>query len=135
MATSKPAAAVAKSTDVVIEPARLDLGEIPTNDAKSGTITIRNTGTVAHTLLECKTSCGCTTANCQKGKVLEPGESVSVDIKLSGGQRPTKLSKTVTFIVSDQPPIQLPMSGTSIAFVEVSPDRLIRIIIRKARSR
>jgi ankyrin repeat protein len=109
---------------VICEPERLDLGDIATNDAKSGTVMLRNTGPEPRTVLDCKTSCGCTTANCQKGKVLAPGEEMEVDIKLSGGARAQKLTKTVTFLVSDQAPIQLQVSGQAVEFVTVEPTNL-----------
>jgi ankyrin repeat protein len=110
-----------QKTTVVVEPAELNLGQIATDDAKAGTVVLTNTGTAARKVLDCKTSCGCTTANCQKGKVLQPGESMEVEIKLSGGTRAQKLRKTVTFLVSDQPPIRVPVIGEAVAFVVVEP--------------
>lgn len=112
------------SIGVVVEPAQLDLGKIATNDAGTGIVKLTNLGEMPRTLLDCKTSCGCTTTNCQKGKVLQPGETVDVEVKLNGGQRPIKLAKTVTFLVSDQPPIQLPLKGEAVAYVTVTPERL-----------
>ncbi|MCP3902482.1 MAG: DUF1573 domain-containing protein [Planctomycetes bacterium] len=132
-AAAKPAAATpaeakivppAGAPGVVIEPKKLDLGQIPTNDAKSAFVRLVNNGETPRTVLDCKTSCGCTTANCAKGTVLQPGEEMEVEIKLSGGARTTKLNKTVTFIVSDQPPLQLPVSGNAVAFVTMTPDAL-----------
>ncbi len=109
---------------VVLEPANLELGEIPTNDSGVGIVVLRNTGESPRKVLDCKTSCGCTTANCQKGKTLEPGETMEVEIKLSGGARAQKLAKTVTFLVSGQPPLRLPVSGEAVSFVTVTPTRL-----------
>jgi ankyrin repeat protein len=109
---------------VVLRPETLELGEIPTNDAKSGTVTLVNTGDTPRKVLDCKVSCGCTTTNCQKGKTLEPGEELEIEIKLSGGSRPTRLTKTVTFLVSDQAPMRMQVSGTAVSYVTVTPDKL-----------
>ena len=124
---------------VVAEPERLDLGEIPTGDAKAGVIRLVNKGTEPRTLLNCKTSCGCTTANCQKGKQIQPGESIEVEVKLRVGPMPRKLTKNVTFMISEQPPIQVSVAGQGIAFVEVEPKELCsdaspdgRLVLRAA---
>jgi ankyrin repeat protein len=106
---------------VIVEPETLELGEIPTNDAKTGVVKLKNTGDEPRTLINCKTNCGCTAANCQKGKTIKPGEEVEVEIRLSGGSVPRSLSKTVTFLISDQPPLQVPVRGEAISFVTVEP--------------
>jgi ankyrin repeat protein len=106
---------------IVVEPTALDLGDIPTNDAKTGTVMLKNTGDEPRTLINCKTNCGCTAANCQRGKTIKPGEEMEVEIRLSGGSVPRTLSKTVTFLISDQAPIQLPVRGEAISFVTIEP--------------
>ncbi|MBT8484636.1 MAG: ankyrin repeat domain-containing protein [Phycisphaerae bacterium] len=121
---AKPQATGALVSHVVVKPEALDLGEIPTNDAKAGVVRLVNTGDTAHKIIDCKTSCGCTTANCQKGKMLEPGEEMEVEIKLTGGSTPRSLNKTVTFLVSDQSPLRLQVRGQAIAFVTVEPAKL-----------
>jgi ankyrin repeat protein len=110
---------------IVVEPDRLDLGEIPTNDAKTGTVTLTNTGEEPRAVVDCRRSCGCTSTNCPKGKVLQPGESVDVEIRLNGGTTATRLSKNVTFVISDShPPVQLPVVAEAISFVVVEPAQL-----------
>ena len=54
---------------VTVEPQRLDLGEIATGEKGKGTVTT-NGGKAAVVLTKCKTSCGCTTANCPEDKPL-----------------------------------------------------------------
>jgi ankyrin repeat protein len=109
---------------VKANPVKVVLGEIPTNDSKTGTVSLINTGTEPRKILECKTSCGCTTVNCPKNKILAPGESVALEVKLNGGPQPRTLNKTVTFLVENHPPIQVPVSGESINYVTLDPERL-----------
>jgi len=117
--TANPARA-APST-LKLEPARLDLGSVSTNKNATGTVRLVNTGTGPITIQECKTSCGCTSTNCPKGRELQPGESAEVDIRITGGTRARKISKTVTFRVVDQQPVILPVSVQVIAYVTIEP--------------
>jgi hypothetical protein len=114
------AAKLAPST-LKVEPARLDLGKVSTNKNATGTVHLVNAGTAPITIQECKTSCGCTSTNCPKGKELQPGESADVDIRVSGGARARRISKTVTFRVVDQQPVILPVSVEVIAYVTIEP--------------
>jgi hypothetical protein len=104
-----------------VEPARLDLGSVATNKNATGTVRLVNTGAGPITIQECKTSCGCTSTNCPKGQELQPGESAEVDIRITGGTRARKISKTVTFRVVDQQPVILPVSVDVIAYVTIDP--------------
>lgn len=132
--TGAPRASAAGHTDgddddlagmvVRVEPAVLDLGEIATNDSGIGIVRLVNTGDSPRVLLECKTSCGCTTAACPRNQTIEPGGSVEVEVKLDGGARAQRLEKTVTFLVSEHPPIRLTVRGQSVAFVQVTPQTL-----------
>ncbi len=127
------------ATIMVADPPSLELGQIPTNDSKSGIITITNNGDEMRTLKKCKTSCGCTTANCPPGKKIHPGDSVEVEIKLSGGSTPHKMNKTVTVMFQEQAPLQVQVKGESISFVNAEPKELCqenqpdgRIVLRAA---
>jgi len=104
-----------------VEPARLDLGTVATNKNGTGTVRLVNTGPEPITIQECKTSCGCTSTNCPKGQELQPGESAEVDIRITGGTRARKISKTVTFRVVGQQPVILPVSVEVIAYVTIDP--------------
>jgi ankyrin repeat protein len=106
---------------LTLEPARLDLGTVSTNKNATGTVRLVNNGTDPITIQECKSSCGCTSTNCPKGKELQPGESADVDIRITGGTRARKISKTVTFRVVDQQPVILPVSVQVIAYVTIEP--------------
>ena len=109
---------------VTVEPQRLDLGEIATGEKGKGTVTLTNGGKAAVVLTKCKTSCGCTTANCPEGQTIEPGGTVEVSISLDGGQVARTLTKTVTFLIENHPPVQMQVSAKSIAFVNCEPQRL-----------
>jgi ankyrin repeat protein len=102
----------------------LHLGQIPTGGSRTGTITLTNSGDRAYTLQKCKTSCGCTTTNCKVGEVLEPGASMDVSIKLTGGTVERALRKTVTFLFLEHPPVQMVVAGDATAFVKIEPARL-----------
>ena len=99
---------------VTVEPQRLDLGEIATGEKGKGTVTLTNGGKAAVVLTKCKTSCGCTTANCPEGQTIEPGGTVEVSISLDGGQVARTLTKTVTFLIENHPPVQMQVSAKSI---------------------
>jgi hypothetical protein len=76
------------------------------------------------TIQDCRASCGCTSTNCPKGKQLQPGQSVDVEIRMTAGSRPRKISKTVTFRVVDQQPVILPVSVQVVEYVSVDPARI-----------
>jgi len=109
---------------IQIEPALLDFGDIPTGDAGIGKVRLTNVGDAPRVLLDCRTSCGCTTTNCERNRVLEPGEFVEIEVKLDGGQRPQLLTKTVTFLFSEHAPLRLTVRGNAVAYVSVEPDVL-----------
>jgi hypothetical protein len=82
---------------VRVEPDRLDLGSVATNNYATGTVRLLNTGAEPITIQDCKTNCGCTSTNCPKGKELQPGESADVQ------------------------PVILPVSVEVIAYVTIAP--------------
>ena len=119
---------VAPSADVeqVIKasPEVLALGEFSTSETMPGTITLTNTGDETVTIISAKASCGCTTSDFRRNTVLDPGESTEVTIRLRGGPTARVLKKTVTFTIEGYPQLKVPVEGTSIAYVKMTPDRL-----------
>lgn len=110
-----------------VEPARLELGEIATGDTGVGSVVLSNDGEVP---IEpsARSNCGCTTTGLKKGTILQPGESIEVQIRLKAGQSPRKLSKTVTFMFKPDglhPPIRVPVTGQGKSFVELVPATLV----------
>lgn len=106
---------------VVAEPAELNLGEIPTNDSKVGTVMLHNTSDTPMRLVDCKSSCGCTAAKCPKGTTIQPGESTEIEVRMRGGNVEKDINKRVTFTVEGQPPLIVPVNATAVAFVSVDP--------------
>ena len=126
---AKPSALpVAPESDVeqviMASPEVLALGEFSTSETKPGTITLTNTGDETVTIISAKASCGCTTSDFQRNTVLDPGESTEVTIRLRGGPTARVLKKTVTFTIEGYPQLKVPVEGTSIAYVKMSPERL-----------
>lgn len=114
---------------IQLQPTTLELGQIPTNETVEGIVKLVNTGDEPMTVVDAKTSCGCTTANVPTGRTLQPGESADVTIKLSGrGRDGTLMNKTVTFRFEDssqqQYSLTLKVKGTVFSYVRVSPDIL-----------
>jgi hypothetical protein len=116
----QPAAEPSPAT-LTVDPAELDMGTIATGKSATGTVRLTNSGPDPITIQDCRTSCGCTTTSCPKGKALQPGESADVEIRLSGGSRARRVKKTVTFRVVDQQPVTMPVSVQVVAYVTIEP--------------
>ncbi len=106
---------------IVAEPSTLELGEIPTNSSKAGTVKLRNVSDRPVTVLNSRTSCGCTVANVPTGEAIAPGESVEIEVSLRASGRPEVLQKTVTFMFEEQDPLQMTVRGQAISFVTMEP--------------
>ncbi|MCH8153011.1 MAG: ankyrin repeat domain-containing protein [Planctomycetes bacterium] len=109
---------------VIVEPASLDLGTAGVNESVKATVRLVNTGDKPMTITDCKSSCGCTTTKCPKGRSLQPGESTEVEVSVSTGLRGRVISKTVTFVVEGQPALRLPVRVEVIAYVSIEPLRM-----------
>jgi ankyrin repeat protein len=120
----RPAVEETGEAMIVCEPEVLDLGDIPTNDAGNGKVTLVNVGDEPRKIIDCKKSCGCTTLDCPKGKILQPGESVEVGIRLTSGTLARSLSKTVRIMVEKQAPIVLKVTAEAVSLVEADPEVL-----------
>lgn len=119
-----PVPAPGKDQVIKATPEVLALGEFSTSETKPGTITLTNTGNETVTIVSAKASCGCTTSDFQRNTVLDPGQAIDVTIRLRGGPTARELKKTVTFTVEGYPQLKVPVEGTSIAYVKMTPDRL-----------
>ncbi len=118
-----PGAGMAQQV-IVAEPAVIELGEFSTSETKPGSVTLRNTGDKAVTIMSAKASCGCTTADFKKNTVLAPGEETTVTVRMRGGPTARVLNKTVTFTIEGYPQLKVPVKGKSIAYVKMTPDRV-----------
>lgn len=107
---------------VKVEPAELDLGEIPTMDTKSGAFRLVNTDTKPRTVKSVRPSCGCTALKFLPDTVIPAGESVEVSVQLSGGATDGPiLHKIVTVQVDGQPDVVLPLKAAAVSFVKMNP--------------
>ena len=107
------------------EPPQLFLGEVSTGDAGTGTIKLVNSGDKPMRLIECKSSCGCTTTNCPTGEVIPPGGSLDLPVRMNAGAMPQEnMTKTLTYIVEDHPLIAVPVSAKVVSFLAVTPETL-----------
>lgn len=107
------------------EPAQLYLGEVSTGDVGTGTITLINSGDKPLRLIECKSSCGCTTTNCPTGEEIPAGGSLELPVRLTAGAMPQEsMSKSLTYIIEDHPMISVPVSAKVVSYITVSPDVL-----------
>jgi len=103
------------------DPALVNLGEMATNETKTGALTLTNISSEPVTIERAKTSCGCTTAGIEPGTVINPGESVEVSVSLRGGAQAQTLTKTISFLVPGMQPLVVPVRGQTVEYVQVSP--------------
>jgi len=107
------------------EPAQLYLGEISTGDSGIGSIKLMNSGTEVMKLVECKSSCGCTTTNCPKGQEIAPGESIELEVRLNAGAMPSdRISKSLTYVIEHHPLITVPVTAKVVSYIAIEPEVL-----------
>lgn len=105
------------------EPATLDIGDIPTGESGRGTVKLINDGPSPVKLVECRSSCGCTAAKCPRGQTIEPGESLEVEVSMTGLTKPseTQTQKVVRFVIEGQPQLSVPVTSRTVSFVNADP--------------
>jgi ankyrin repeat protein len=127
LSTQAPADRAVNQTGPIVvkaEPANLDLGDVSAGEAGVGTIKLVNTGEKPMKLIECKSSCGCTSPNCPRGRELAVGESVDIDVRMQAGQHAGPMNKTVTIIVEGQSPLLVPVKCNVITLLAMEPAEL-----------
>jgi len=80
------------------EPVALDFGFMSPGEDRTGQITLTNTSDRPVTILAIQPTCTCTTTSDLAGKVVAPGESVSLDASLSGSVVPGPRKATVKIL-------------------------------------
>jgi hypothetical protein len=83
---------------IVFDPPTLDLGMIPPNTDKAGTVTIRNDGDAPVRILQVKPTCKCTTINDLVGAVIEPEGAVTLTTELEGQGRYGRRKAAIKFM-------------------------------------
>ncbi len=110
---------------VKAEPAEIDLGDIPTNDTKSGKVRLINTGDAPMTVVSARPSCGCTAMKFTPNTIIPAKEAIEVELQMNGGPKEGPVhGKTVTFIVEGQPEVIVPIKGQAVSFVKTTPAAL-----------
>lgn len=111
-----------KSTDTTDDDV-VDLGEIATGDKGTTEVILVNTSDSSIKVLNARASCGCTTLDFEKNKVLEPSEQMPVTVQLSGGQQERVLNKSITFTVEGFSQLRVPIRGEAVRYVTMSPSK------------
>ena len=80
------------------EPLAVDFGFLAPGESRSAQIRLRNAGNQPVTIAAIQPTCTCTTTSDLAGKVVAPGESVSLDASLSGSVVPGPRKATVKIL-------------------------------------
>lgn len=78
-----------------LEPVRVDFGFLPPKTVGNAEFTLTNTSHEPLTILEVSPSCRCTTVGDHVGKIIEPGESYLLEVKLDAAIIPQSRSAVV----------------------------------------
>lgn len=99
-----------RHTGVELMPGELDLGRVPAGGARMGSVWLINNGDTPRRVESARASCGCTTVHAFQPTTLQPGESMMVELTMTGPDK-AGLTKTkyVTFQVEGQAPLRLPV--------------------------
>jgi hypothetical protein len=118
----KPGEARPNDFIVKADPSVIDFGEMPTNEPKKANIKLTNTGDKPMTLVRANASCGCTALKVTPNTVIEPQQSLDIEVQLNGPPKAGDIhGKTVTFIVEGQANLVVPLKGKAVSFVVAEP--------------
>ncbi|MEZ4938655.1 MAG: DUF1573 domain-containing protein [Crocinitomicaceae bacterium] len=91
-------------TQVEWEETKFDFGEITEGETISHTFRFKNVGDKPLRIFECKSNCGCTTAeDCSKKPPVPPGEYGEVTVQYSSSLRPGPVVKSLTVNMNTRP--------------------------------
>ncbi len=91
-------------TEVEWESTEFDFGEIKEGDKISHTFRFKNVGDKPARIFECKSNCGCTTAeDCSKKPPVPPGEWGEVTVEYNSSMRPGPVVKSLTVNMNTRP--------------------------------
>jgi beta-lactamase regulating signal transducer with metallopeptidase domain len=95
---------------VDVTPHELDLGAVEPGGTGSGRVWLVNTGRRPMRLVSAKANCGCTMVAGFEPGTLAPGAWIQLEITMTAPTEPgAEKTKTVTFLIEDQPPLKLPV--------------------------
>ncbi len=112
-----PDAAAQRGVEMM--PGELDLGHVAIGGSRMGSMWLVNNGERPRRVESARTSCGCATVHNFQPTTLQPGESMMIEITMTGPDK-AGLTKTkyVTFHVEGQVPLRLPVHLTATDPVE-----------------
>lgn len=101
-------------TEVEWVETKFDFGEIKEGESISHTFKFKNVGDQPLRIFECKSNCGCTTAeDCSKKPPVAPGEYGEVTVQFNSTLRPGPVVKSLTVNMNTRPvPNVLKLVGT-----------------------
>jgi hypothetical protein len=108
---------------IEVQPDVVDMGRVLVGDEPQASVQLVNTGVETARLLQCKTSCKCTAADCPAGQEIAPGESTRITLSLKP-DRPSALKQQVTFMFQDHDPLPVSVVAEVIARVSADPPTL-----------
>lgn len=99
----------------------LDAGTVPTYGHGAATVTLTNYQAEPVTLLACRSSCGCATADCPENRVIDAGESLAVQVRVNGDTRPMRFEKEIAFLLEGAPPMKLLVKAETVSAIAAEP--------------
>ena len=90
---------VAPAPPLTAQPPVADLGYLAPNAVGEGTVQILNSGSVPLTITQVQPSCKCTTPSDLVGKIIEPGKTVELKVKLDGAPAVGPRNSSVKILV------------------------------------
>lgn len=91
-------------TEIEWEETEYDFGEIKEGESVSHTFRFKNVGDNPARIFECKSTCGCTTAeDCTEKPPVPPGEYGEVTVQYNSTMRPGPIVKTLTVNMNTRP--------------------------------
>lgn len=85
---------------IVVEPEKIELGEVEPDDLVDASFVVKNTGNAPLKITEAKSECGCT-ANNFKPTSLAPGKSLAVNVKVDTSMKQGPILKDIAVYSDD----------------------------------
>lgn len=113
------------ATDLVVEPATLDMGDLVPDQTVTKRVKLTNRGSKPLTVTNAVADCSCTTPS-WPSEPIAPGASVETDISIKPGlKQGVTLTKRVTFSIEGSDPVSMTVVGKVGLFIRQSTDMII----------
>lgn len=112
------------TSPIVFETSIVNLGEMAPEATQTLTVKVKNVSASPQTIENVISDCSCATPT-WADEPIAPGATAEIGITVeSGSKQGIKLSKRVTVIVKDAPPVSLGIEGSVQTFVTYGPDSI-----------